>query len=347
VVSEAQPRPLVVFSERLGEIGDEERRIEGVGAELRVAPLWDVNQIRANASAATAVMLGAVEPFDAAALESLPALLAVVRRGVGYDNVDIDAATALGIIVAIVPDASVEEVSDHALALLLGAERRITAVDRAVHAGVWQRDPAGIQAARAGARRFRELRLGIVGFGRIGQALARKAAPLYAQILATDPVADLALARDLGVHLVDMDTLVTSADHISLHAPLVPSTRDLVDHAFLERLRPGAVIVNTSRGGLVHQPSMIEAIRSGRLGAAGLDVTVDEPLPTGDPLLQVPDIILTAHSASWSTTARQELSRRSTDAVLAVLAGAPPTVVANPAVLANPRLRLGATGGQR
>jgi phosphoglycerate dehydrogenase-like enzyme len=331
----------VVMSERLGAIGDEERRIEAAGSVLRSAPLWDPAEVGTHAGDADVIILGAVEPFTREVLAGLPNLKAVVRRGVGYDNVDVEAATELGIPVAIVPDASVEEVSDQAFALLLALERRIGAVDAAVHAGQWQRDPAAIQASRAGARRLCELTLGIVGLGRIGQALLRKAKPLYANIIASDPVLSAEAAAELGVELVSVEELSGRADHISLHAPLLPSTKDLVGPAFLARVRPGAIIVNTSRGGLVDQAAILEAVRDGRLGGAGLDVTVDEPLLPDDPLLGEPRILLTAHSASWSTTARRELSRRAVDAVLAVLDGNLPPVLANPDVTASPNLRVG------
>ncbi len=331
----------VVMSERLGAIGDEERRIEAAGSVLRSAPLWDPAEVGTHAGDADVIILGAVEPFTREVLAGLPNLKAVVRRGVGYDNVDVEAATELGIPVAIVPDASVEEVSDQAFALLLALERRIGAVDAAVHAGQWQRDPAAIQATRAGARRLCELTLGIVGLGRIGQALLRKAKPLYANIIASDPVLSAEAAAELGVELVSVEELSARADHVSLHAPLLPSTKDLVGPAFLARVRPGAIIVNTSRGGLVDQAAILEAVRDGRLGGAGLDVTVDEPLLPDDPLLGEPRILLTAHSASWSTTARAELSRRAVDAVLAVLDGKLPPVLANPDVTASPNLRVG------
>lgn len=338
MVSEAAT-PVVVMSERLGAITEEERRIEQAGATLRVAPLWSFNEIRSNATDASVVILGAVEPFDRRVLEALPDLFAVVRRGVGHDNVDTDAATDLGIPVAIVPDASVEEVSDQALALLMAVERRVTLVDAAVRSGQWERDPSEIQRVRAGARRFSELTLGIIGFGRIGRALARKASPLYRRILASDPVADASSVPE-EIELVDIGQLVADADHISIHAPLIASTRDLVDDALLGRTRSGAVLVNTSRGGVVDEAAVLRAVASGSLGGAGLDVTVHEPLEADDPLLKDPRILLTAHSGSWSTTAQVELRRRAVEAVLALLDGRSPNVLANPGVLHRPTLRI-------
>ena len=333
-------RPVVVMSQRLGAIGDEERRIEAAGAELRSAPLWTHDEIATNGAGADVILAGAVEPFDAATLESLPDLRVLVRRGVGVDNVDVDAATRLGIVVANVPDASVEEVSDHALALLLALERRIVALDTAVHDGVWQQDPKGIAAVRDGIRRLAELTLGIAGFGRIGRALARKAGATYGRVLVADPLLDAAGAAQAGVELVTVDELVARADHISLHAPLLPSTHHLIDAAVLARVRPGAILVNTSRGGLVDEQAVVAALREGRLAAAGLDVTEREPLPPDDPLLDAPRLVLTAHSAASSTTAGAELARRSVDAIVEVLGGRLPASVVDPAVLDRPVLRV-------
>jgi D-3-phosphoglycerate dehydrogenase len=338
----ATGRPLVILSERLGAIGPEERRIEAAGATLRSAPLWSLDEIRTRAAGASIIILGAVEPFDAAALEALPDLAVVVRRGVGYDNVDIVAATRLGIVVAFVPDASVEEVSDHALTMLLAIERRIVPLDRAVHGGIWQKDVKGIAAVRVGIRRLSELTLGIVGFGRIGQALARKARPIYGRMLVSDPLTGPAAAAESGATLVSIDELLAAADHVSLHAPLVASTRHLIDDAAIARLRPGAIVVNTSRGGLVDEAAIVRAVSEGRLSAAGLDVTEREPLPPDDPLLGVEGIVLTAHSAASSETAGAELARRSVDAAVAVLTGRRPSAVVDPAVFSSPRLR--ATG---
>jgi len=335
-------RPRAIVSERLGPIGDEERRIATAGAELTAAPLWNLDEITANAAGAHLLLVGAVEPFDATALAALPDLRLLVRRGVGVDNVDVDAASRLGIVVANVPDASVEEVSDHALALLLAIERRIVPLDGAVHDGVWQRDPRGIASVRTGIRRLSELSLGIAGFGRIGRALARKARPLYGRMLVADPVVDPAVVEADGATLVPLEQLLAETDHLSLHAPLLPSTHHLIDAAAIDRLRPGVVIVNTSRGGLVDESAIVAGLASGRVAWAGLDVTEHEPLPAGDPLLDAERLVLTAHSAASSETAGRELGRRSVDAMVDVLEGRLPASVVDPDVLAAPNLR--ATG---
>ena len=344
-------RPVVVVSLRLGAPGEQERRLAEAGAEVRSLPLFTPEEIRGSGAGVDVIILGAVEPFDAAALESLPDVRAIVRRGIGTDNVDLDAATRLGILVANVPDASVEDVSDHALALLLALERRIVPLDTLVHAGAWQRDMTAILAARSGIRRLTELTLGVVGFGRIGRALARKAAGIYGRIVAADPMVAPDAAAAAGVELVPLDRLLVEADHISLHTPLLPETRHLINDRVLAGLRRGAIVVNTSRGGVLDQDAVVRALTAEdrRLAAIGLDVTEPEPLPADHPLLTTERVVVTAHSAVASTTAARELARRSVDAALALLDGRLPDSIVNPEVLASPSLRatgLRATGAR-
>lgn len=330
---------LVLLSQRLGPVTELESSLARLGARIEGAPLWTLEDIRANGASARVIILGAVEPFDAAALESLPALQAIVRRGVGTDNVDLDAATRLGIVVAHVTDASVEEVSDHALALLLAAERRVHLLDRAVRAGAWVEDPAAIIALRAPMRRMSTLTLGIVGFGRIGQALARKAGGLYRRVLASDPAPDRSAADRFRVELVALEELLEHADHLSVHTPLMPGTRHLIGREAINALRPGAVLVNTSRGGVVDQEAVLDAVRAGTIAGAGLDVTEGEPIPLNDPLVGEARLLLTAHSAAYSQTADVELARRSVEAVASLLADQRPESIANPKVLTSAVLR--------
>lgn len=332
-------KPRVVVSERLGPITAIELRLENEGALVESAPLWTRAEIASNARDASIVILGAVEPFDGGAMDEMPRLVAVVRRGVGYDNIDVAAATERGIIVANVPDASVEEVSDHALALLFSLERAIPWLDSAVRAGAWQRDPSQIAAIRASSRRFSALTLGIVGLGRIGRAVARKAQSVYGRIIGSDPLVTPSEAEALGVSLVDVYDLLAAADHVSIHAPLLPETHHLINADTLRAARPGAVIVNTSRGALIDERALLGAIATGRVRAAGLDVTEHEPLSSDDPLLGAEKVVLTAHSASTSTTTALELAGRSVDAAVALLRGVRPDSLVNPEVLDSPNLR--------
>ncbi|MPZ62776.1 MAG: hypothetical protein GEU93_16070 [Propionibacteriales bacterium] len=185
---------IVIVSERVGPVTAAERAIETTGARVRGAPVWSLDDIRRHADDATVLLLGAVEPMGERELAAMPRCHSVVRRGVGYDNVDMEAASRLGVVVANIPDASVEEVSDHVLTLLLAVERRVSDFDQAVRMGGWERDPQVVESLRRGVRRFSELILGVVGLGRIGGALARKARGVCGRVLATDPVVTPAAA---------------------------------------------------------------------------------------------------------------------------------------------------------
>ena len=331
---------LVLVSRRLGGVTDVEKAIVDAGARVDAAPLWNAADIHRHGAEAAIFILGAVEPFGGEVLEALPRCQAIVRRGVGIDNVDVDTASRLGIVVANVPDASVEEVSDHALTLLLNLERQTSRIDRAVHDGVWIREAQAIQAMRTGVRRFSELTLGVVGLGRIGSALARKAGGIYGRVIAADPAVDAWSAAQRGVALVELDELLATADHVSLHTPLDADTRHLIGADKLRLMRAGAILVNCSRGGLVDESALIEAVRGGRLAGAGLDATAHEPLPADDPLLQTDRILLTAHSAAWSTTAEADLVRRSVEAAVDLVKGRRPASVVNPQVFQSPALRM-------
>ncbi|HWM16621.1 MAG TPA: NAD(P)-dependent oxidoreductase [Microbacterium sp.] len=332
---------LVVLSQRLGAPGPHEARLEDAGARVQSVALFTSDQIAAGAGDADVVILGAVEPFDAAALAALPNLRAVVRRGVGHDNVDVEAATRLGIVVANVPDASVEEVSDHALGMLLALERNVARLDRAIRQGRWQEDPAGVQQIRVSSRRLSDLTLGVVGFGRIGRALVRKARSVYPEIIVTDPAADEAAVSAAGAQLVGLHPLLQRADHVSLHVPMASSNRHLIGADELAEMRAGAVLVNTARGGLVDEAAAVAAVRSGHIRGVGLDVTAQEPLPADAAVFTVEDnVLLTGHAAAWSETAANDLAAGSVDAVEALLAGRLPRSLVNPEVLRSPMLRI-------
>jgi D-3-phosphoglycerate dehydrogenase len=301
--------------------------------------MWTQEQIAANAKDAAIVVLGAVEPFTAETLESLPHLAAIVRRGVGCDNIDVAAATRLGILVANVPDASVEEVSDHALALCLALERRVSALASAVRSGQWAQEPGCIQAIAGPARRFGDLCLGIVGLGRIGRALARKAQGLYGQVIGFDPLVEPGAADGL-LSYVPFAELLATADHISLHVPLTTENRGLFSDGVLASVRPGSILVNTARGGLVDEDALVRALHSGRLAGAALDVTAREPLPASDPLLAAGEsLILTGHAAAWGFKSTQELRESSMNAVADLLHSRSPASVVNPDVLTSAVLR--------
>lgn len=304
------------MSERLGRVTDEERRIESL-ASLQQRPLWTESDI-AESRDADVFLIGAVEPFNAGAISSLAGCRAIVRRGVGVDNVDVDAATTHAILVANVPDASVEEVSDHALALSIGLLRQVAPLDRAVRAGEWM-DPQRIEIRRRSISRLHDATLGVIGLGRIGRALAMKALPLFGQVIGHDPFAQPDLLAGIGIGIVALPELLAASDVISLHVPLTADTHHLINDSTLAMTKHGVFIVNTARGPIIDTRSLVAALNSGVVAGAALDVVEGEPLDGNDELAAFDSVVLTAHSAASSKRASQELRRRAVDAVVAVL----------------------------
>jgi D-3-phosphoglycerate dehydrogenase len=314
---------VVAFSRRLGELGPiEEALAQRTGARLRVVPLATEEELIAAGREADVLVVGAVEPVTSRVLAALERARLIVRRGVGLDNVDVAAAEELGIPVAYVPDGSVEEVSDHAVALLLALERRVAASDRIVRAG-------GAPGTLAdGARRFSELTVGVVGFGRIGRATAGKLRGLVGSVRVSDPAVDPRTIGELGYDAVDLDGLFATSDAITLHVPLLEATRGLVDARRLAGVRPGLTIVNTARGELIDERALLEAIRDGRVAGAALDVTAVEPLPTDSPLLAEPSLLLTGHTAAKGQASGRTLRTAVATAIERWLAGEEPPFLA-------------------
>lgn len=248
----------------------------------------------------------------------------LVRYGVGTDNVDVDAATDLGIIVGHVPSYCADEVSSHALALLLASVRQVPGTDRRVRSGGWD--------VRRGEtiHRIAGRTCGIVGLGGIGRALARKLAGWGMRLLATDPYVDPGVAAALGVDLVDFDTLCREADFLSMHCPLLPETRHLVGDRALGLMKPTAHLVNTSRGPVVDARALVAALDEGRLAGAALDVFEEEPLPSDSPVRDHERIVVTDHTAWYSEESQVELQRTAAEETVRVCTGGLPRSLANP-----------------
>ncbi|MBI4012362.1 MAG: C-terminal binding protein [Candidatus Rokubacteria bacterium] len=258
-------------------------------------------------------------------LQGLPRLRLVVRYGVGVDGVDVAAATERGIPVANVPDYGTDEVANHAVALLLALGRKIARLDRQTRAGRW--NVFEIQPVH----RLIGRTVGLVGCGRIGSRVARKLAGFDVRLLAHDPY----LAEfPPGVTPVGRERLLAESDYVTLHCPLTAETRHLIDAAALACMKPGAVLINTARGGIVDTAALVAALEGGRLGGAGLDVTEQEPLDPGSPLLRLEQVIVTPHAAWYSEEGRSELKRRvAEEAVRVLVRGEPPQNCVNPEVL--------------
>jgi D-3-phosphoglycerate dehydrogenase len=271
-------------------------------------------------------------------MEALEGLKVVMRTGVGYDVIDVPAATELGVVVVNVPDVWIREVANHALALLLAWNRKIVDLDREVRAGTWaSRVPGPVTGSLHGET------VGIVGLGNIGSAFARRVAALETTVIAHDPYVDDARFAALGVERVTLEALAERADYVSVHTLLNAETRHLIGEAFFARTRPTAFLINTSRGPVVDEAALLRALRAGRLAGAALDVWEREPVPRDHPLLALPNVIATPHAAYFSTAAVAAVPRRCGEEIARVLTGQRPRNVVNPEVYA-PGAALRASG---
>lgn len=259
-------------------------------------------------------------------IAAAPRLRGIGRLGIGLDNIDLAAATARGIPVTNVPDYCVEEVADHAMALLLSLVRNIAFFRVQTSAGRYD------LAAAPAMHRLRGQTLGLVGLGRIGRAVAERAAGFGLRVQATTASGG---SSGANVPIVDLETLLATSDVISLHAPLTPSTHHLLNEARLSHCRPGLIVINTSRGGLIDRAALWRAIQSGQVAGAGLDVFEVEPPDLSEPLYRDPRVILTPHAAFVSVESLVDLRERATRQMIDTLEGRRPANVVNPAVYAT------------
>ena len=295
-----------------------ELRVLGeAGIDVRLEDCSSSADVAAAARDADAVITQ-YAPIDDQALEALRRCRAVVRYGVGVDNVDVPAATRRGVWVVNVPDYGTEEVADHALALLLASLRGIPRLDRGVHAGEWE-----LETVRP-LRRLSGLTVGVVGCGRIGGTFARKALGVGLGVVGHDPAGLPPGLAAAGVRELGFEALLEASDAVSLHAPLSERTRHLIDADALRRMRPGAHLINTARGGLVDHAALLAAIDEGRLAGAALDVLEPEPPEAGDPLTAHPRVLLTPHAAWYSEESYETLKTEAAREAVRVLSGEPP-----------------------
>ncbi|HUL89649.1 MAG TPA: C-terminal binding protein [Pseudolabrys sp.] len=240
---------------------------------------------------------------------------AIGRFGLGVDNIDLVTAKEKGIAVNYVPDYCIREVSDHAMALLLALIRKIPLSNKLVQNGRWEM-PAVVPI-----RRIEGTVLGLVGFGHIPRLVAPKAQAFGIKVIAYDPYAKPEIFRAAGVEGVDFDTLLKTSDYVSMHAPLLPATRGMMNAAAFAKMKKGAYIVNTARGPLIDEPALIAALDSGQVGGAGLDVVTAEPLAKNSPLLGRDNVIISPHTAFYSIEALNELQVKCASDVARVLNG--------------------------
>ena len=304
------------------------------GAELIVAPDGNEDTLTALAKDVDGILTCFAQVTEGV-LRAAHGCKVVGRYGVGVDNIAVDTATELGIAVTYVPDYCVDEVSDHVMALLLAWNRRIALFDNSVKTTGWGSVPLKMRMMR-----LRGKKLGVVGLGRIGRAVASKAQAFGLEVLAHDPYVPAEAAAEVDVKMVDLDVLLRESDFVTVHSPLTPETKNLIGGKELARMRSEAFLINAARGPLIDEDALYSALTQGQIAGAGLDVLVDPEPPPDHPLLKLDNVIVTPHVAFFSQEAVLELEERAAGEVARVLQGQMPDNLVNPAVLPHSRAGL-------
>ena len=299
--------------------------LSAIGAELQLASDSSPESVLKVAAGADALLVTYAK-INADMIRQMKQCRIISRFGIGVDNVDLDAATQAGIIVTKVPDYCIDEVSDHAMALLLSAVRKIPMATDQVHAGTWKMpNVVPIHRLRGGV-------LGLVGFGRIPQLVAPKAKSFGLRVVAYDPFIPKDVFTKAGVEQVDFPQLLKMSDYVSIHSPLTPETQGLFNADAFRQMKKGSYIVNTARGPIVDEAALASAIDSGHIAGAALDVMTNEP-PVNSPVIGKRNVILTPHTSFYSEESLVELQTKASQEVANVLTGKPPRNPVNPDVL--------------
>ena len=329
---------LVVFTERVeGPVaGLDKELIKKNGGSIRYSKAEDLaDRIRLAEGAEIIISAGA--PLRREFLSAVPQLKGVVRLGIGVDNVDLEAATELGIIVANVPDFCSDEVAEHALGLMIAVTRKIVLADRRSRAGEW------VYAMDAKLRPMRRLSgqtLGLIGLGKIGRSVAHKAKGLGLAVIAYDPHVSPEAAQSAGVPLMSLEEMLPQTDILSLHVPDTPETRGIINARTLALLKPNAILINTARGAVVDEDALCTALASGHVAGAGLDVLQKEPMRLPHPLAQFEQVVFTCHYASLSEESYATMRREVSEQTVQILHGEFPRNFVNPRVKELPQCRL-------
>jgi D-3-phosphoglycerate dehydrogenase / 2-oxoglutarate reductase len=301
------------------------------GADLRLASQPTPDGIVAAARDADALLVTYAK-ITGSMIREMKKCRIISRFGIGVDNVDIEAATNAGIVVTKVPDYCIDEVSDHAMALLLSLVRKIPFASARAHAGRWE------MPAVTPIHRLRGTVLGLVGFGRIPQLVAPKAKAFGIRVVASDPYVPQSVMEQAGVSKVEFLELLKISDYVSIHSPLLPETHHLFSTAVFNQMKRGALIVNTSRGPVVDEAALAAALDAKQIAGAALDVLEQEP-PVNSPLFGRDNVILTPHTSFYSVESLEELQTKAAEEVVRVLSGQPPRNPVNPEALAAPRAK--------
>src|SRR4051794_36926494 len=306
-----------------------EPALQEVDAELEAANPRTTEELVAATRDADGIILHGAVPLPREALAELTRCKIVARTGVGVDRIDLAAAAERGIYITNAAGCNAIEVAEHTIGLLLALARKLVRMNAYVHAGRWQRHSPEMHAYRGRVKRVTGQTLGIVGLGRVGRQVAPRAQGVGLQVIATDPYLDPAVAAGLNVPLVALDELIARADFLTLHCPLTEETRHLIDARRLAALKPGSYVLNCARGEVLAPRALYDALVSGHIAGAALDVTEPEPMPTDSPLLTLDNVLVTAHTAANSDESFADCQRHAAGEVALVLMGEQPTTSVN------------------
>ena len=318
-------------------VNPERKVLAEVGAELIVAETGAEDELVSLAPQADGI-LTCWEQTTTAVVRAAERCQVIGRCGIGLDNIDVGTATELGIVVTNVPAYCIDEVSDHAMALLLACARKISMFDREVKRGSWVRDVG------PPVYRIRGKTLGIMGFGKIGKAVVSKAKAFGLEVIVYSPSLLPHIAKSYGVEKVELPEFLTRSDFITIHAPLNPATEKLLGEEEFRQMKETAYVINTSRGGVIDTAALCKAVKEGRIAGAGLDVLAEEPPAPDEPLIELDNIVITPHAAFASEESTYDLEVSAARAVADVLVGIMPESVVNQEVLQSPLLRAKALG---
>jgi len=326
-------KKVVVTDHVFASLDPEREVLSALPAQLVEADASSRDQLLAQVADADGILNCYYRPVDRELLEAAPRCLVVARYGIGVDTIDVAAATDLGLIVANVPSYCVEEVADHTIALLLACARKIVRLDGIVRGGVW--DHKGVGAIH----RLRGRVLGLIGFGKIARRVAVRAQALGLVVRCHDPVVAPAECERLAVESTGLPSVLADSDFVSLHVPLNDETRHMIGERELAAMKPTAYLINTARGALVDSAALRAALETGQIAGAGIDL-LDEttPFDPDDPLLRLPNLVITPHAAWYSVEAVTELQRTAAEEVARVLRGERPLSMVNPEVWERARV---------
>lgn len=296
--------------------------LEKIGVELTYEQCRTEEDVIEKCKDADA-LISQYAPFSRKVIESLEKCKIIARYGVGYNTIDIDAATEKGIIVGNVTDYCLDEVSDHTISLLLSSARKITKLSNAVKSGIWDFNIS------VPVFRLRGRVLGLIGFGNIPQMVAKKAQAFGLNVIAYDPFVSETVANELNVKLVTLDELCEQSDFVSVHVPLNKHTEGMISDDQFNKMKKEAFIINTSRGPIIDEKALITALQDKKIAGAGLDVLEVEPIDPNNPLVTMDNVVLTPHAAFYSVEGEEELKRKTAQNVADVLSGYYPTYLVN------------------